>query len=128
MRIAAVALLLGCLAASAQEARAGGFAPLDWLCCGRHDSKTMQPTNVSQTSASTPMLARMKGGTARFLTSTKNLFVANKPAKTRGVTATYPASRPQPAKPGFFRRWFSSDPAPAPKTVKEWMSLEQIHP
>jgi hypothetical protein len=122
-------LLLWCFAASMPQARGEGFSPFGWLCCNRHESPVVQMTNVSNTSKTPPVFARMKDGTQRFWTGTKNLFVAKKPpAKTHGATVIHRAARSEPPKQGFFKRWFNPDPPPPPKTVEEWMSLEQVHP
>jgi len=98
MRIAVIApLLVWCFAASVPQARGEGFSPFGWLGGNRHESPTVRTTNVSNTSKTPPVFARMKGGTQRFLTGTKNLFVAKKPpAKTRGATTTHRAARPEP--------------------------------
>ncbi len=130
MRIAAIGpLLVCCFAASVPHARGEGFAPFDCLCCGRHESQGVQTTNVSNTSKTPQVFAKMTSGTKRFVTGTKNLFVAKKPpTKTRGVTATRRAARYEPPKQGFFKRWFNPEPPPPPRTIEEWMSLDQIHP
>jgi len=130
MRFATILpLLVCCLAAGAPRARAEGPSPFGWLCFNRHASHGAKTTNVSNTSKTPQVFAKMKGGTERFLTNTKNLFVADKPAaKTRGATATRRIKRSEPPKQSFFKRWFKPEPPPPPKTVEEWMSLEQIHP
>ncbi|MEX0678195.1 MAG: hypothetical protein WD063_14020 [Pirellulales bacterium] len=130
MRIAAILPLLVCyFAASVPPARAEGCSPFGWLCCSRHTPQAIETTNVSNTSKTPPVFTKMTGGTKRFVSGTKNLFVAKKPpAKKRGVTATHRAARAEPPKQGFFQRWFNPEPPPPPRTVEEWMSLEQIHP
>ena len=130
MRIAAIGpLLVCCLAASVPPARGEGFSPFSWLGFGRTESQDVRTTNVSKTSKTPQVFAKMTSGTKRFVDGTKNLFVAKKPpAKTRGVTATRRAKRYEPPKQSFFKRWFNPEPPPPPRTIEEWMSLEQIHP
>lgn len=122
-------LVIGCFAVAVPRAEAGdGCSPFCWLGCCRHDAQPVGTTNVANTSKTPPVFARMTSGTKRFVTGTKNLFVAKKPAaKKRGVTATRRAARPAPPKQGFFKRWFNPEPPPPPRTIEEWMSLEQIH-
>jgi hypothetical protein len=43
------------------------------------------------------------------------------------VTSHYSTRNKQP-EPGFFKKLFYPAPTPPPKTVEEWMSLEQVHP
>jgi hypothetical protein len=125
MRIACILPLLAwCLAASMPQARGEGFSPFGWLSGNRAET-----TNVSGYSKTPTVLAKMKGGTQRFVNGTKDLFVAKKPpVKTRGATGTRHAKRPEPPKQSFFKRWFNPEPPPPPRTVDEWMKLDQIHP
>jgi len=130
MRVAAfLPLFVWCLAVGASQAPAAdGTSPLSWL--GNSKSKPRPIHKVSASSeATTPMFTRMTDGTKKFVNNTKSLFVPKKPpVKRRGVTATHRAVRPEPPKQSFFKRMFNPEPPPPPRTVNEWMSLEQIHP
>lgn len=105
-----------------------------WCPFGSHAAKQPAPavSNVSETrgaAQSPPVLANMGTSTKRFVSNTKNLLSFKKPATTKqsGTTARY-SLRPNRDEPGFFYKLFHPEPPPPPKTIDEWMSLEQIHP
>lgn len=125
-----LALAVYCCAVSASATRADEkSSPFSWLGFGSHKSGAVATTNVSRTSKTPQAFAKMTSGTKRFFTNTKSLFVAKKPpAKKRGVTATRRAARPEPPKQNIFKRLFNPEPPPPPRTVEEWMALEQIRP
>jgi hypothetical protein len=122
-------LCAGCLAAASAAQAAEAASPLAWLGFGKASSQAAKTTEVKSATAPPAVFAKMTHGTKRFVSNTKNLFVPKKPpAKRRGLTATYHAHRPEPPKQSFFKRLFGPEPPPPPKTVNEWMSLEQMHP
>jgi hypothetical protein len=45
-----------------------------------------------------------------------------------GLTGVQKAKKTEQPKQGFFKSMFNPEPPPPPKTIKEWMSLKQIHP
>jgi hypothetical protein len=84
---------------------------------------------ANKNSKSTPTIfTRMGSGTKRLMTNTKSLLTFQKPATAKSAKKTQTATRGAQEKPGFFHRMFYPEPPPPPKTVDEWMSLEQIHP
>jgi hypothetical protein len=121
-----LALVLWCsLACQPAFAR----SPLTWLGMGQDKSPAARTREVSQSSRTPAVFAKMSDGTKRLVGNTKKLFVpAKPPVKRRGVTATHPARRPEPPKQSFFKRLFNPEPPPPPKTVNEWMSLKHVHP
>jgi hypothetical protein len=122
-----LALAVWCVVAYAGHA-ALARSPLAWLGLGNDKSPT-RTTEVSQSSRTPAVLAKMSDGTKRLVGNTKKLFVpAKPPVKRRGVTATHHARRPEPPKQSFFKRLFNPEPPPPPKTVNEWMSLDHVHP
>lgn len=92
------------------------------------------PTSATRHPQPTPtVLDKMSAGTKRFVSNTKDALTpkkltAKKPAKKSGTSTARKAKRPEPPKQGFFKQLFNPDPPPPPKTVEEWMSLEQVHP
>jgi hypothetical protein len=68
-------------------------------------------------------------GPLRLLASTTGFFKP-KTVTTRksGLTGVQKAKRTEQPKQGFFKSMFNPEPPPPPKTIKEWMSLKQIHP
>jgi hypothetical protein len=130
MRVATiVALVVCCCVALAPRAHAAeASSPFAWLGFGRTKTHAAKTTNASH-AAAPQVFAKMGDGTKHFVSNTKNLFVPKKPpVKTRGVTATHHPQRPEPPKQSFFKRMFNPEPPPPPRTVGEWMSLEQVHP
>jgi hypothetical protein len=117
-----------CVALAPQAHAAQASSPFSWLGFGKSKAQTAKTTNVSQTSAP-QVFTKMGDGTKKLVSNTKNLFVAKKPpVKKRGVTATHRAAKPEVPKQSLFKRMFNPEPPPPPRTVGEWMSLEQIHP
>ncbi len=75
------------------------------------------------------VFTKMTSGTKRFFTNTKSLVTPKKPPKkTRGVTAIHRAEKTEQPKQGFFSQLFHPQSTEPPRTVKEWMSLDQVHP
>lgn len=134
MRLAVLlTVMFCCLAAGLSDARgADGRSPFSWLGFGRGESQPAKTANVSSKSKTPPVFAKMTDDTRRLMSNTKNLFVPKKPKKTpskkRGVTATHRDVRHEPPKQSFFQRLFNPEPPPPPRTIDEWMSLEQVHP
>jgi hypothetical protein len=92
-------------------------------------SKQVTPMNVASTSTSKSpsLVTRMSDSTKRFASGTKNLF-APKKSTSRGVKSVQASKVAKDEKPGAFKSMFTPDPPPPPKTIKEWMSLKQVHP
>lgn len=76
------------------------------------------------------VLTKMSSGTKRMVKNTKNLLTPNKPAKEPklGVTSTKRAQKPQPPQQSWFGRMFNPQPTPPPRTMGEWMALDQPLP
>lgn len=130
MRMAAIlSLVVGCCTALVPQAHAAqANSPFSWLGFSKSKAHAAKTTNVSHTSAP-QVFSKMGDGTKKLVSNTKNLFVAKKPpVKKRGVTATHRAPKPEVQKQSFFKRIFNPEPPPPPRTVGEWMSLEQVHP
>lgn len=72
-------------------------------------------SGVSSTGSKSP------GQTTGFFTSKKTV-----PRKTSTAKNSVPKSKYE--EPTFWQKLFGTEPAPPPRTVGEWMSLEQIHP
>jgi hypothetical protein len=125
MRIAWI-LSLAYLIVAAPAAEAA--SPFSWFGFGKQPAAT-KTTNVSQSSHTPAVFARMAGGTRRMVTNTKNLFTPKKqPVKRQGATTSHSAKKPEPPKQSFFKQLFHPEPPPPPKTVGEWMTLDQVHP
>jgi hypothetical protein len=81
---------------------------------------------------STPSIGtKLTTGPKHIVTGTKNMLTPKKPQTVRksGTTGVQIAKSPKSAdKPGFFKSMLHPEPPPPPKTIKEWMSLKQIHP
>jgi hypothetical protein len=114
------ALLVGLLfAVSSRGVRADGWFTL--------------PGKAKSTSTSKPAPVRLANsftnGTKSFVQNTANMF---RPAKGTSVKSKPKTKQKQaPNKndePGFWSRLFNSEPPPPPRTVEEWMRLEQIRP
>lgn len=95
---------------------------------GNHGG-TSSPTSVADHGGGSPaVLAKMGTSTKRFVNNTKNLLSFNK-SGTRAATPTVGYStHAQHKEPGFIYKLFHPEPPLPPQTVKEWMSLEQVHP
>lgn len=87
------------------------------------DAKTTEASKTPQ------VMGKMTGGTKRLVSNTTGLFKP-KTVTTRksGLTGVKKAKKYEEPKPGFFQSLFHPEPPPPPKTIKEWMSLKQIHP
>jgi hypothetical protein len=116
-------LSLSLLCLGAGEAAAA--SPLAWLGFGTPAS-AVKTHNVSQTSRTPAVFARMAGGTKRMVNNTKNLLTPKK--QSAGHVQSHSANKPQAPKQSFFGRLFRPEPTPPPRTVGEWMQLDQVHP
>jgi len=95
---------------------------LAWLALG-------VPLCAAEKPASPSVLTKMSNTTKRAVNNTKNALTPKKTvAKNTGATKTYKPKAVKEEKPGFFKSLFNPEPPPPPKTIKEWMSLKQIHP
>jgi hypothetical protein len=74
------------------------------------------------------MIGKMSHGTKKLMTNTKNLLTFKKSAANQNTMTAGYTTRTKHKEPGFFYKLFHPEPPPPPQTVKEWMSLEQIHP
>jgi hypothetical protein len=105
-----------------------------WPCwcpfgsCGASGGGASVVPVANQTTYKSPtVIAKMGYGTKKLMTNTKNLLTFNKSGNQNTMTAGY-STRTKHKEPGFFYKLFHPEPPPPPQTVKEWMSLEQIHP
>lgn len=133
MRIArSLFLALGLVALSAATAQAAWDSPFTgWFGSGK-DKSVAKTSTAQRTSGKlkTPrVVTKMTDGTKRLASNTTGMLTPKK-ATTRksGTTDIKRAKNSKQEKPGFFKSLFSSEPPPPPKTIKEWMSLKQIHP
>jgi len=120
---------------------------LAWLLLGATESRAAFPSfptfwgNQQSAAATTPakggsafkkpaVLTKMSSGTKRMVKNTKNLLTPKKPAKEPklGVTSTKRAEKRQPPQQSWFGRMFNPQPTPPPRTMGEWMALEQPLP
>lgn len=128
MRITCLAILT--LALATQLAAAGAAAellsPSTWFGGGKTTLSTKPKSSLLKTP---PVVSKMSDGTKRLLSSPTKMFKPKpKPIKKSGTTNIIKAKRPEAEKQGFFKSMFSPEPPPPPKTIKEWMSLKQVHP
>jgi hypothetical protein len=136
MRIArSLFLALGLVAVSATTTHAawGSSSVAGWFGLGNDKSKVVaKTTNVPGTSGTlkTPrVVTKMADGTKRLASSTTSMLSPKKiTTRKSGTTSIERAKDTKEEKPGFFKSLFHSEPPPPPKTIKEWMSLKQIHP
>jgi hypothetical protein len=118
------------LLASSLEARADEAAKRSsWFGFGAKPTSDAKLTTATNSAKTPPVFTKVSDGTKSFFTSTKNIFSSKKGKSSQhsGVTSHYSTRNKQP-EPGFFKKLFYTQPAPPPKTVEEWMSLEQVHP
>ena len=120
---------------------------LAWLLLGATESQAAFPSlpkfwGKDQAAATTTsakggsafkkpaVLTKMSSGTKRMVSNTKNLLTPKKPAKgpKLGVTSTRRAEKPQAPQQSWFGRTFNPQPTPPPRTMGEWMALEQPLP
>jgi hypothetical protein len=127
-------LLLIAMTFAAAPAAAESSSMGRWFSFGKGKPNAQaKTTNASGTSKSikTPqVVTKMTDGTKRLVSNTANVFTPGKTTTTRksGTTGFVKAQKPPQEKQGFFKSMFNPEPPPPPKTVKEWMSLKQIHP
>ena len=130
LRIALIVLPILWTSSSCARAQCDLFS---WCPFGCHACKTDPVAAVTQVAdhgshrQSPAMLTKVGSGTKRFFSGTMNLLSFKTPAK-RSTTAAGYSPQSSHKKPGFFYRLFHPEPPPPPKTIEEWMSLEQIHP
>jgi hypothetical protein len=92
---------------------------------GKSKSKNVAPAKPS-------MMTNITNAPKRFVSSTKNLLTPKKappaPAKHSTTSSRTISKSNPPQSPGFFKSLFGSEPPPPPKSVGEWMKLEQVKP
>lgn len=127
MKVTCLALLTIALATPCAAAEL--LSPSTWFGGGK-TTLSSKPAPKNSLLKAPPVVGRMTDGTKRLLSSPTSLFKKTKPkqVKTSGATKITKAKRTEPEKQGFFKSLFNPEPPPPPKTIKEWMSLEQIHP
>jgi hypothetical protein len=104
-----------------------------WFGFGSDSSKSAAKTSNVPGKAGilkTPqVVTKMGSGTKRLVSNTTSMLTPKKTTTRKsGTTGMERAKKPQEEKPGFFQSLFHPEPPPPPKTIKEWMSLKQIHP
>jgi hypothetical protein len=124
MRIArsvSLAIVVGIFAGLTAPAASGS----SWFGSGTGDkSKTTAKASKSPT-----VVAKMTDGTKRLVSNTTGIFKPKTVTiRKSGLTGTKNPKKSEPEKQGFFQSIFHPEPPPPPKTIKEWMSLKQIHP
>lgn len=100
-------------------------------CCRRGPEAAASVTEVADTGTgvkSPAVLTKVSSGTRRFVTGTMNLLSFKSAARKQNPSPATRAIQPDHKQPGFFYKLFHPAPPPPPKTIDEWMSLEQIHP
>jgi hypothetical protein len=125
--VASIILCHGMSLQAASDSSSGG----SWLPFSSSASKPVKTKKVSSTGSTPSAVTNLSKGTKQIVTSTKNVLTPKKPQSVRksGTTGGQIAKNPKPAdKPGFFKSMFHPEPPPPPKTIKEWMSLKQVHP
>jgi hypothetical protein len=113
------------MAAEAQAA-----SPLAWLGIGRKsETQGARITSVSKSQQTPTVLTKISQAPRQLVNNTKNLFVSKKQPSRKGASTVIKRQpRTEQKQPGFFKQLFRPEPPPPPRTVEEWMSLEQIHP
>ena len=112
-----------------------GIALAAWPCwcpfgsCGASGGEASVVPVANHTAYKSPnVMAKMGNGTKKLVTNTKNLLTFNKSGTNQNTMTAGYSTRTKHKEPGFFYKLFHPEPPPPPQTVKEWMSLEQIHP
>jgi hypothetical protein len=130
VRIARFLLLMGSLALFPLGATP--LARASWL---PFSSSTPKPSKTTKKTASKPskpgVVKNLSNGTKSLMTNTKNALTPKKTTtvKKSGSSGKKASNNPKtPDKPGFLDSMIHPEPPPPPKTIKEWMSLKQIHP
>lgn len=125
MVLAALLLLVMSFEAPAAETA----KPSSWFGFGAKQTSDAKLTTAANSGKNAPVLTKVSDGTKSFFTSTKNMFSSKKGKSSppNGFTSQY-TTRKKQAEPGFFKKLFYPAPTPPPKTVEEWMSLEQVRP
>jgi hypothetical protein len=118
---------------SSTVARAeGGLSSLCPLgCCHAKETSRANISTVANSGGGvkTPaVFTKMSSGTKQIVTNTKNLFSFRKPGASDEKAGGKYAFRPDHKEPGFFYKLFHPEPTPPPRTIDEWLSLEQVHP
>ncbi|HTM54610.1 MAG TPA: hypothetical protein VL175_11310 [Pirellulales bacterium] len=93
-----------------------------WFTAG--DDSSGKPDKKGESAINTATTNPM-----RLVANPMNIFKP-KTVTTRksGLTGVQKAKKTEQPKQGFFKSMFNPEPPPPPKTIKEWMSLKQIHP
>ena len=96
---------------------------------GKTQAKTTNASGTSKSIKTPQVVTKMTDGTKRLVSNTTNIFTPGKTTTRKsGTTNVEKAKKPPQEKQGFFKSMFNPEPPPPPKTIKEWMSLKQIHP
>ena len=139
MRYACMALVasaLPLLVASPAAADSGccGLCGLACWCPWRSSAETVSlnevPTHTvarKTPAKSTSLATKMSNSTKRLASNTKDMLTPKK-SSSRDTKVVQSSKTSREQKPGFFKSMFSPEPPPPPKTIKEWMSLKQVHP
>ncbi len=107
-------------------AQAAGWP--SWCPFGSHGNHSPFSSVADHGGGSPAVLTKMGSSTKRLVNNTKNLLSFDRSnSKASAPTVGY-STHIQHKEPGFFYRMFHPPPPPPPQTVKEWMSLEQVHP
>lgn len=131
MKVTCLALLMVALSATCATSCAAAelLSPSTWFGGGGKTTLSSKPTTKSSLLKAPPVVGRMTSGTKRLLSTPTSIFKSKpKPVKKSGITKVTKAKRTEPEKEGFFKSIFNPELPPPPKTIKEWMALEQIHP
>lgn len=128
----ALSLLIAMSFAPASAA-AESSAMARWFSFGKDkphaQAKTTNAAGTSKSIKTPQVVTKMTDGTKRLVSNTTNIFTPGKTTTRRsGTTNVEKAKKPPQEKQGFFKSMFNPEPPPPPKTIKEWMSLKQIHP
>ncbi|REK12447.1 MAG: hypothetical protein DWQ37_11980 [Planctomycetota bacterium] len=123
MKTAAIMTLAICgvMLCDSPACAAEGSSPLSWI--------GFKPKSAA-TAKGPSLFEKMSSGTKRFFGGTKKMFADDEPTVTKkyGTRRVHRAEKPKQPQQSFFGRLFNPQPAPPPRTIEEWMALEQVHP
>lgn len=127
MRILTLLLVAWLLLGAAESQAAFPSLPKFW---GKEQSAAATTSAKGGSAKKPAVLTKVSSGTKRMVRNAKNLLTPKKPPKEPklGVTSTKRAARPQPPQQNWFGRTFNPQPTPPPRTMGEWMALEQPLP
>ncbi len=128
MRILTPLLIAGLMLGATESRAAFPSMPSLW---GKSQTTTATTSAKGGSAFKKPaVLTKMSSGTKRMVTNTKNLLSPKMPSKEPklGVTSIKRAEKQQAPQQSWFGRMFNPQPTPPPRTMGEWMALDQPLP